>query len=113
MNDYSEDFSPEAMITWAKDLAEDSAAKLTQEERLVAIRSVVGAFLGHDVIDQVDVDDPAGSFGAAAQTLYVCQLIPLIFSEAYSEIELNLTSDEQAELDREKAIESLKRSFNL
>lgn len=113
MNDYPEDFAPDSMVEWAKDLARDSAARLSQDERLIAIRSVVGAFLSHDVIDQVDIDDPAGSFAAAAQTLYMCQLIPLIFSEAYSKIELHLTADEQAELDRKKVIESLKRSFNL
>ena len=107
------DFTPESMIAWAKDLAEDSAARLNQEERLFAIRQVVGAFLDNDVIDKMDIDDPQGSFNAAAQTLYMCQLIPMIFASAYAEIELHLTSEEQEELAREQAIESLKRSFNL
>jgi len=113
MSAQPEDFTPESMIAWAKSLAEDSAARLTQEERLIAIRSVVGAFLDNDVIDKVDLDEKVGSFNAAAQSLYMCQLIPLIFAAAYDEIQVNLTEDQQAELDREKTIESLRRSFNL
>lgn len=113
MTDQPKDFTPESMIEWAKDLAKDSAARLSQEERLFAIRSVASAFLECDVIDFANIDDPEGSFNAAAQTLYMCQLIPMIFAEAYAEVELHLTDEEQAELDREKTIESLKRSFNL
>jgi len=113
MSDQPQDFTPESMIAWAKALAEDSAARLTQEERLVAIRSVVGAFLDNDVIDKIDLDEEVGSFNAAAQSLYMCQLIPLIFSAAYDEIEIHLTAEQQAELDREKAIDALNRSFNL
>ena len=113
MSDQPKDFTPESMIEWAKDLAKDSAARLSQEERLFAIRSVAGAFLDNDVIDPADVDDPEGSFNAAAQTLYMCHLIPLIFADAYAEVELYLTDEEKAELAREEAIQSLKRSFNL
>lgn len=107
------DFSPESMIEWAKDLAKDSAKRMTQDERLFAIRQVVGAFLDNDVIDKVNIDDQEGSFNAAAQTLFMCQLIPMIFAQAYAEVELHLTDEEKAELAREEAIESLKRSFNL
>ena len=107
------DFTPESMNEWAKDLAKDTANRINQDERLFAIRQVVGAFLDCDVIDSVDVDDPEGSFNAAAQTLYMCHLIPLIFAQAYAEVELHLTDEEKNELAREQAIESLKRSFNL
>lgn len=113
MTDKPEDFTPEAMVEWAKDLAKDSAGRLSQEERLIAIRSVANAFLANEVIDTVDLNEPENSFNAAAQTLYMCHLIPMIFADAYAEVEIHLTKEEQAELEREKAIESLKRSFNL
>jgi len=107
------DFSPESMSKWAKDLATDSADRLSQEERLIAIRSVVGAFLEHNVIDNSDIDSADGAFNAAAQSLYMCYLIPMIFAKAYADIEGRLDDGQKAELARQKAIESLKRSFRL
>lgn len=107
--DQPSNFSPESMSEWARDLAEDSAARLSQEERLIAIRSVVSAFLEFGVIDNSDYESPDGAFNAAAQSLYMCHLIPMIFAETYAGVETALDADE----DRQKAIESLKRSFNL
>jgi hypothetical protein len=101
------------MSEWAKDLATDSAARLNQEERLIAIRSVVSAFLEYGVIDNTDFDGPDGAFNAAAQSLYMCHLIPMIFAKTYADIEVELDGDQKADLARQKAIESLKRSFNL
>jgi len=111
--DQPSDFTPESMSAWAKDLATDSAAVLSQEQRLIAIRSVVGAFLGHNVIDNSDVDSPDGSFNAAAQSLYMCHLIPMIFAQAYADMEAKVNGEKPAGLARQEAIESLKRSFNL
>ena len=111
--DQPNDFSPESMSAWARDLAKDSAARLGQEERLIAIRSVVGAFLEYGVIDNSDFDSPDGSFNAAAQSLYMCHLIPMIFAKAYAEVEVELDDEQKAELARQEAIESLKRSFKL
>ena len=107
--DQPSDFSPESMSMWARDLAKDSAARLNQEERLIAIRSVVSAFLEFGVIDNSDFESKDGAFNAAAQSLYMCHLIPMIFAEAYAEVETELDASEA----RQKAIESLKRSFNL
>ena len=111
--DQPSDFSPESMSAWAKDLATDSAARLSQEERLIAIRSVVGAFLEFGVIDNTDFDSNDGSFNAAAQSLYMCHLIPMIFAKAYAEVEVELDDKQKADLARQEAIESLKRSFRL
>ena len=107
--DQPSDFSPESMSAWARDLAKDSAARLSQEERLIAIRSVVSAFLEFGVIDNSDFESKDGAFNAAAQSLYMCHLIPMIFAEAYAETEAELDASEA----RQKTIESLKRSFNL
>ena len=107
------DFSPESMSAWARDLAKDSAARLSQEERLIAIRSVVGAFLEFGVIDNSDFDSLDGSFNAAAQSLYMCHLIPMIFAKTYADIEVELDDQQRADLARQEAIESLKRSFKL
>jgi len=111
--DQPSDFSPESMSAWAKDLAKDSAARLSQEERLIAIRSVVGAFLEFGVIDNADFDSNDGSFNAAAKSLYMCHLIPMIFAKAYAEVEVELDDQQRADLARQEAIESLKRSFKL
>ena len=111
--DQPNDFTPESMSAWAKDLATDSAARLSQEERLIAIRSVVGAFLEFGVIDNTDFDSKDGSFNAAAQSLYMCHLIPMIFAKAYAEVEVKLDDQQRADLARQEAIESLKRSFRL
>jgi hypothetical protein len=111
--DQPSDFSPESMSAWAKDLATDSAARLSQEERLIAIRSVVGAFLEYNVIDNSDFDSADGAFNAAAQSLYMCHLIPMIFAKAYADVGVQLDDDQKAELARQEAIESLKRSFRL
>ena len=107
------DFSPESMSAWARDLAKDSASRLSQEERLIAIRSVVGAFLEFGVIDNSDFDSLDGSFNAAAQSLYMCHLIPMIFAKTYADIEVELDDQQRADLARQEAIESLKRSFKL
>ena len=111
--DQPSDFSPESMKAWAKDLAEDSAGRLSQEERLIAIRSVVGAFLEFGVIDGADLESKDGSFNAAAQTLYMCYLVPMIFSKAYDSVEEDLDRAQETERQRQQTIESLKRSFNL
>ena len=108
--DPTNEFSPESMTEWAKSLAEESARKLTSEERLDAIRAVVGAFLEYGVIDASDIDEPGGSFTAAAQSLYMCHLVPMIFADAYQDAEAELDGVDAA---RQQAIESLKRSFNL
>jgi len=107
------EFNPQSMVEWARDMAENSAGRLAQEERLIAIRSVVSAFLENGVIDEANLEEEGSTFTAAAQTLYMCQLIPAIFADAYAEIEIVLTDQEKAELAREEAIQSLKRSFEL
>ena len=102
MKDLNPEFSPEDMVLWALDMAKDSAYQMTQEERLIVIRSVVTAFIENGVIEQVDLDEKDGSFKAAAQMLYTCGLVTMVFAQAYNHTEEHLDN-----------IEKLKRSFEL
>lgn len=99
-------FTPEAMVEWAMDMAAESATKITQEERLALLRVVVQAFVEAGVIH-----DPGPkreqSFELAANALYICSLVPMVFPAAYKEVE---TGPEAQRLSR---IEHLKRSFDL
>jgi hypothetical protein len=102
MTDPNPDFTPEDMVLWALDMAKDSAQQMTQEDRLVVIRSVVKAFVENGVIEDLDVDSQDGSFKAAAQMLYTCGLVTMVFAQAYNHTEDHL-----------KNIEQLRRSFDL
>ena len=106
------DFSPESMVKWTRTMAEEAAPSLDQTHRLIAIRSVVSAFIKFGVIGDNDLAEEGASFEAASEMLYMCHLIPLIFAEAYTEISKQLDGDVD-DAARQKAIESLKRSFNL
>ena len=76
-------FDPDAMVVWTRTMAAQAAADMTQQERLYIIRSIVQAFIDQNVIDQA-TPERASSFNAAAQTLYMCNLMLLIFPEAYA-----------------------------
>ena len=102
MKDFDPEFSAEDMVLWALDLAKDSAVQMDQDDRLVVIRSVIKAFVENEVIDPVDLDDKEGSFKAAAQMLYTCGLVTMVFAKAYNHTEEHLSN-----------IEQLKRSFEL
>ena len=102
MTEFKSDFTPEDMVLWALDMAKDSAQQMTQDERLIVIRSVVKAFVENGVIDDLDLDDKDGSFKAAAQMLYTCGLVTMVFSQAYNHTENHL-----------KNVEQIKRSFEL
>ena len=99
-------FTPEAMVEWALDMAHESALKLTQEERLSLIRVVVKAFVEAGIIH-----DPGPtkeqSFELAANALYICGLVPMVFPAAYKTTEQGLDGQ------RLDNIEHLKRSFEL
>lgn len=102
MTDFQSDFTPEGMVLWALDMAKESARQMTQEDRLIVIRSVVKAFVDNSVIDDLDLEDEEGSFRAAAQMLYTCGLVTIVFAQAYNHTEDHL-----------KNIEQLRRSFEL
>lgn len=109
------DFDPGSMVEWAKSMAEDSAERLSQTERLVAIRSMVKGMVDGGVIADFQEDEEGSSFQAAAEMLYMCQLIPLIFAKCYDEISEEIDAREKPELDpeRQAMIDKLNRSFKL
>ena len=101
-NELNPEFSPEDMVLWALDLAKESALQMDQDDRLVLIRSVVKAFVENEIIDPIDDDERDGTFKAAAQMLYTCGLITMVFAPAYNHTENHLDN-----------IAKLKRSFEL
>lgn len=94
------------MVEWALDMAHESALKITQQERLSLIRVVVKAFTEAGIIH-----DPGPSkeqsFELAANALYICGLVPMVFPAAYKATEEGLDGK------RLDNIEHLKRSFEL
>ena len=78
------------------------------------MRSVVNAFLDNGVLDVQDLmESRVASFEAAAQTLYICHLIPLLFPAAYKVAEQHMDIEHKIEDDKDDVIESLYRSFDL
>lgn len=106
---FEDGFTPESMVEWAEEMAEEAIEKMDAEGRIQCIRQVTGALLEYGILD-ASPSDPRASFEVAAQVLYICKLIPKIFPQAYNETEVELG---QEEMTRERNIESLKRSFNL
>ena len=95
------DFDPDSMVKWTRTMAAEAAKEMTQQERLYIIRSIVQAFVDQNVIDQT-TQERASSFNAAAQTLYMCNLMLIIFPEAYAGATEHL-----------EAIRKLNKSFEL
>ena len=95
------EFDPDSMVTWTRNMAAEAAKDMTQQERLYIIRSIVQAFVDQKVIDQT-TEERISSFNAAAQTLYMCNLMLLIFPEAYAGATEHL-----------EAIKKLNKSFEL
>lgn len=109
-----EALDPDVIVEWAKKQAEKAVENLDQEERVECIRRVVDAFIVNNVIDAENLmTSPTASFEAAAQTLYVCHLLPLLFSKAYNVVEQHLDIENKIVDDKEDVIESLHRSFDL
>ena len=96
-----ENFSADSMVNWTRTMAAQAAEDMTQEERLYIIRSIVQAFVDGNVIDQT-TDERVSSFNAAAQTLYMCNLMLLVFPEAYA-----------GATERLDAIKKLNKTFEL
>lgn len=103
------EFTPEAMVSWALDMAHESALKMTQQERVALIRVVVKALVEAGIID-----DPGEckeqSFELAVNALYICGLMPMVFPAAYKAAEVQVEEMQGQRLDN---IEHLKRSFEL
>lgn len=106
---FEDGFTPESMVEWAEQMADEALEKMDAEGRIQCIRQVTAALLEYGILD-ADPTDPRASFDAAAQVLYICKLIPKVFPQAYNETEAELG---QTEMAREKTIESLRRSFEL
>ena len=110
----SEDFNPQDIVDWAAEQAYEAASDIDHEAAVEAMRSVVNAFLVSGLLDVEELaDSPTGSFEAAAHTLYICQLIPLLFPGAYRVAEHHMGIESQIEDDKEDVINSLYRSFDL
>ena len=110
----SEEFDPQEIVDWAKWQAQEAASETDHESAVEAMRSVVDAFMTSGLLDVEHLSEsPTASFEAAAHTLYICHLIPLLFPGAYKVAEQHVGIEHKIEDDKDDIIESLHRSFDL
>lgn len=108
------EFNPQDVVDWAKKEAEKLAPEMDYDSAVQAMRSVVEAFIQKGILDIDSLkESPTAPFEAAAQTLYVCHLIPLLFPVAYAVAEKHTEIEHKIEDGKDDVIQSLYRSFDL
>ena len=111
---HNDEFDPQEIVDWTGQQALEAASELDHESAVEAMRSVVNAFLANGLLDVEELaESPTASFEAAAHTLYICQLIPLLFPGAYRVAEKHMDIEHKIEDDKADVLNSLRRSFDL